>query len=85
MCTAYSRSVPTASTDTIRYVTVYYCPTTPLAGTHAKHRPGLVRRDRCGGLGCRGAWASSYTGFHWRQRFCCELAITGTYTYDKHG
>lgn len=32
-----------------------YCPTTLLAGTHAKHRPGLVSRDRCGGLSFQGS------------------------------
>ena len=56
-----------------------YCPTTLLAGTHAKHRPGLVRRDRCGGLGFQGSSINvavvllASTG----------LLIKCTYTYNK--
>jgi len=31
------------------------CPTTLLPGTHGKHRPGLVSREHCGGLGFQGS------------------------------
>ena len=83
MCTVYSRSVPTASTDTIRYVTIYYCPTTPWQVP----TPSIAQVSFAEIAVVD--WvikvrASRYTGFHWRQQVCCELAIIRTYTYDKH-